>query len=154
MLNVIQCSTYQSVSLSVSVSLLSCRLLRSSPLPLIDFLFGLMSVVHRQVTISGRWRCRLQTKALSPCRTHDGRKWNSPLPIKARSALWNCLTTISRSFSINSGSWFSRHWVRTFRTLFILLHALFVQDPSPASRLRRNIGMTCTPQFDIMLTCC
>ena len=140
--------------LSVSVSLLSCRLLRSSPLLLIDFLFGLMSVVHCQVTISGRRRCRLRTKALSPCWTHDGRRWNAHQSVVSLVKLahddfaqfFNQLRQLIQSPR--------RHWVRTFRTLFILLHALFVKDPSPASRLRRNIGMTCTPQFDIMLTCC
>jgi len=158
---------------SVSVSMLALRYgrtrqraLRASPLPLVHFAPCLTPVRDRQVAVSGRWRrrsgadCRRKQSARARClccsvmvlhtsivrrwRTHDGRRLNSPRPIRARSASLYWLVTMLRSFSMSSGRCWRRHCVRTFMRLFILSQALFVHEPRPASRLRRSIGMTCT----------
>ena len=151
MLNVIQCSTCQSVSVSVGQSSeLSIAPLVASSADWLSF----RPHVGSSLSSHHQWTSTVPTADESTQPVLDPR-WTE---MKRPSKRGQPCETVSRRFravfqstpAVDSVA----TWVRTFRTLLILLHALFVQDPSPASRLRRNIGMTCTPQFDIMLTCC
>ena len=157
-------SMCHSVSLSVSdsVSLRSRRPLSTSPH---HFLPCFTLVGHHQISVSRRrrWWCWLETKAVGKCSltllfghgTPYVHRKTVPHPRRMEVELASahhgtvCLVVLAgdelRNFSISSSSWFRRHCVRTLSTLFMLSHVLFVHAPSPASMLRRSIGITCPP---------